>query len=120
MVCVFDFCFCECCFTVCTPVYGFKPFVYIAFFIHFSEDSNLFGFKFGGNRDVRMFPISPYTKTFEVVFLSDEIFLCKFTAESSQLDRGNRLPSAFEIFHNSIFNGQSVGIVSRDIWCIKS
>ena len=55
---VFDFCLCQCSFAVCTPVYSFKPFINVATFCHFAEDTKLFYFKLRAQCQIRAFPFA--------------------------------------------------------------
>ena len=55
---IFNFCFCQCSFTVCTPVYSFKPFVDMAAFCHFAEDTKLFYFELRAQCQIRAFPFA--------------------------------------------------------------
>ena len=55
---IFDFCFCQCSFTVRTPVYSFKTFIDMAAFCHFAEDAKLFNFELRTQCQIRTVPFA--------------------------------------------------------------
>ena len=112
---VFNFCFCQSGFAVRAPVNGFLAFIDIAFFSHFAEYMNLYGFVIRNKGYIGMIPVAQNAKAFKIVALNVNPLQSVVFAFVAQYQRVKLVAVQAKVFNGSMFNRHAVGIPAGNV-----
>ena len=115
---IFYFRFSQCCFSGRRPVNRFQSFINISVIVYFLKYSQLLGFIFRYQSNVRIFPFTHNTQSYKFRFLFFHPFQSVFTAFFSDLYRRHSFYFISKSLGYFQLNRKTMCIPSRYIRCI--
>ncbi|MPM23054.1 hypothetical protein SDC9_69517 [bioreactor metagenome] len=112
---IFDLGLCQGSLVLRAPVDGLQPFIDIALFRHNAKNADLFGFKIGTERQIRMEPVAHAPKAHEFLPLFVHEGERVFLALLPELGGGKLFPLHLFILENGAFNGKTVSVPAGHI-----